>query len=177
MSLLYVLCLPRRAERLWGTQATAAGSANQRFYIDDGVTKGFATHRTYAFAEISLDFLGAHYYPFFDLDDSSENVEEAAEELVDEHWDELKVSPRDQVFVLHAFQLSPELRGRGEGRAVYRQLEDWLRKAGVKAIILQAGELDGFSGHSLGFWRKMGFEEWPGDYWMFDDRIMTKVIA
>ncbi len=177
MSLLYIACLPRRAERLWGSRSTPSGSRSQRFHIRDGIVFGFSTNRVAAFEEVAVEFLGAHYYSFFGLDESKEGVEKAAEELIGERWDNLGVGPKDQVFVLNLFQLPIDRRGRGEGRSIYRQLEAKLKAAGVKAIILQAADIDPITGHSIGFWRKMGFEEWPGDYWMFDDKIMVKVIG
>jgi GNAT superfamily N-acetyltransferase len=176
MSLLYIACLPRRAARLWGKPTSAGGSRNQKLYIRDGIVSGFSTSRTEAFESIAVEFLGEHYYPFFGFDESKVGVEEEAEELIGERWDNLGVGPKDQVFVLDLFQLPFARRGHGEGRSIYAQLEAKLKAAGVKAIILQAGNIDPITGHSIGFWRKMGFEEWPGDYWMFDDKIMVKVI-
>lgn len=177
MSLLYIACLPRRAARLWGKPASAGGSRNQKLYISDGIVSGFSTSRTEAFESIAVDFLGAHYYSFFGFDEWKVGVEGEAEELIRERWDDLGVGPKDQVFVLNLFQLPFARRGRGEGRSIYRQLEAKLKAAGIKAIILQAGNIDPITGHSIGFWRKMGFEEWPGDYWMFDDKIVFKVIG
>ena len=177
MSLLYIACLPRRAARLWRKPASAGGSRNQKLYISDGIVTGFSTSRTEAFESIAVEFLGEHYYPFFGFDESKEGVEEEAEELIGERWDNLGVGPRDQVFVLDLFRLPLSRRRRGEGRSIYAQLESRLKEAGIKAIVLQAGNPDPITGHSIGFWRKMGFEEWPGDYWMFDDKIMAKVIG
>ena len=133
-----------------------------------------------AFDEIAVEFLGDHYWLFFN-DDPTRPSEvwagptEDVGELIQAHWDALGLGKRS-VFVLHHMQLPAERRSQGEGRKAYEALERKVAQKGIGAIILQAGRLDNDWRHSLGFWRKMGFEEWPGDYWIFPDRIMVKVL-
>jgi len=135
-----------------------------------------------AFDEIAVEFLGDHYWAFFDvaIDDATSPSElkanaEDVNGFIQAHWDALGLGRRP-VFVLHHLQLPAARRSQGEGRKAYEALEREVAQRGVGAIILQAGRLDDDWRHSLGFWRKMGFEEWPGDYWIFLDRIMVKVL-
>jgi GNAT superfamily N-acetyltransferase len=133
-----------------------------------------------AFDEVAVDFLGDHYWLFFNDDPTRPSEEwagptEDVGELIRAHWDTLGLRQRP-VFVLHHLQLPAAHRGQGKGREAYEALERKVAQAGIGAIILQAGMLDDAWRHSLGFWRKMGFEEWPGDYWIFPDRIMVKVL-
>jgi GNAT superfamily N-acetyltransferase len=131
-----------------------------------------------AFDEIAVDFLGDHYWSFFDDESTDQPWAGPAEDvnkLILAHWNTLGLGQRS-VFVLHHMQLPAERRSQGEGRKAYEALEREVAQRGIGAIILQAGQLDDAWRHSLGFWRKMGFEEWPGDYWIFPDRIMVKVL-
>ena len=179
MSLLYPLLFPKRAQRMWGS--TPSGSRSGFSVRSQGVRGREMQNPVEAFDEVAVDFLGDHYWLFFDDESTVRPSEEWAGptedvgQLIRAHWDALGLGQRS-VFVLHHMQLPAERRGQGEGRKAYEALEREVAQKGIGAIILQAGQLDDAWRHSLGFWRKMGFEEWPGDYWLFPDRIMVKVL-
>ena len=176
MSLLYPLLFPKRAQRMWGP--VPSGSRSGFFVQSQGVRGREMQNPISAFDEIAVDFLGDHYWSFFDDESTDQPWAGPAEDvnkLILAHWNTLGLGQRS-VFVLHHMQLPAERRSQGEGRKAYEALEREVAQKGIGAIILQAGMLDDAWRHSLGFWRKMGFEEWPGDYWLFPDRIMVKVL-
>lgn len=178
LSLLFPLLFPKRAQRMWGP--APSGSRSGFFVRSPSVRGREMDDPVAAFDEVAVDFLGDHYWLFFNDDPTRPSEEwagptEDVGELIRAHWDALGLRQRP-VFVLHHLQLPAERRGQGKGREAYEALERKVAQAGIGAIILQAGMLDDAWRHSLGFWRKMGFEEWPGDYWIFPDRIMVKVL-
>ena len=178
LSLLFPLLFPKRAQRMWGP--APSGSRSGFFVRSPSVRGREMNDPVAAFDEVAVDFLGDHYWLFFNDDPTRPSEEwagptEDVGELIRAHWDTLGLRQRP-VFVLHHLQLPAAHRGQGKGREAYEALERKVAQAGIGAIILQAGMLDDAWRHSLGFWRKMGFEEWPGDYWIFPDRIMVKVL-
>ena len=126
-----------------------------------------------AFNDVAVDFLDENYWSFFDMDEPDEAE---ADREIWSFWSRLGVRSRDKVFALHLLEIEePDARRKGVGSAAVRDLEASLRSMGVKAVILQAGQIYD-TGHSLGFWEKMGYKVWPGDYQWYDDRIMYKVL-
>ena len=118
----------RRAERLRGSRS--GGSTSLTLHIRNERIYGFTRNRVSAFEEISVDFLGDHYYSFFDLeggDVSTDHEKDQSDHLIEDRWDELGVYDSDRVFVLLEFRIDREQRGRGEGRIAYQRMEDELR--------------------------------------------------
>lgn len=173
IAIIAALAVAAKANR-----AAQVGSRGGFFIRSQAVGGREIADPVHAFNEISVEFLGDHYWSFFDTDDymePNENSAEIADSLIQKHWDTIGLGQRP-VFVLHRLELPTAHRNQGAGRRAYEALEREVAQRGIGAIILQAGQLDDDWRHSLGFWRKMGFEEWPGDYWIFDDRIMVKVL-
>ena len=138
-----------------------------------------------AFDSIAMNFLDQDYWLFLDIDEpvrssqacyrgEYENaVAQASAEILD-HWGKLGVT-KGPIFEWNLLEIHCQNRGQGLGRAIVIHVEDQLRAQGVQAIILQAGMLNN-GPHSLGFWKRMGYQEWPGDYLEYDDRIMVKKL-
>ena len=126
--------------------------------------------------------------PFGDEFYSSLGVEEpnsiekhhAYLDRVSEIWRGLGVSPSDSVFAWSTLYVYPDVRGAGIGTDVVRRVEGLVRGWSGRAIILHAGDFgyDPKDTLSVGFWRKMGYQEFPIEHpdWM-EDRIMVKVFS
>lgn len=123
-----------------------------------------------AFEHIAFPFLDAHYRTFFDLDDEGDD-DEARPTIVADYAD-FRGRPDDVVFALDHFEVNERAQGVGIGRMTISAIERALAERGVDAVLLQAGQLG--HRHSFMFWRKMGYKTWPGDYGIYDDRIMVK---
>ncbi len=157
---------PNLADRLPYKQKTA----NHSLY---GVIFGDPIR---AFDEIAIPFLDNDYWYFVGVEDDEER-EDNARILVLDSWAQVGVLPSDPVFAWHSLHLQPNVRGRGLGRRTVTRIEDLLRRAGVRAIVLQAGSLDEVHGRpSLPFWTKLGYKEWTGEYGHYEDRILWKVL-
>jgi GNAT superfamily N-acetyltransferase len=127
-----------------------------------------------AFDAVALPFLDRDYWGFLGLDrDMYEEIpDKVVNKAVLDAWKSLGGRPKDRVFAWNSLYLQPGARGKGLGRATVARIEDMLRKDGVKAILLQASNLDEL--HSLPFWTRLGYKEWPGDYGYYNDRILWK---
>ncbi|NBQ16114.1 MAG: GNAT family N-acetyltransferase, partial [Proteobacteria bacterium] len=159
---LYALLKPRlREERL-----TAVYENMDRAMIgvlhDDPVS---------AFNDVALPFFAEDYWGALGLDEDNDTTEDAHAIILDA-WKSFGGRSDDRVFAWHSLYLQPDVRGKGVGRTTVARIEDMLRKDGVKAVVLQAGTLDEL--HSLPFWTRLGYEEWPLDYGYYDDRILWK---
>ena len=124
-----------------------------------------------AFNDVAVDFFDSDYWYALGLDEDNATTQDAHAIILDA-WTSFGGRSDDRVFVWHELYLQRDARGKGFGRATVARIEDMLRKDRVKAIFLQAGTLDGH--HSLPFWTRLGYEEWPVDYGNYDDRILWK---
>ena len=124
-----------------------------------------------AFNDVALPFFDSDYWDALGLDEDNDTTEDAHEIILDA-WKSFGGRSDDRVFAWHEVFLHPDVRGKGFGRTTVARIEDMLRKNGVKAVVLQAGTLDEL--HSLPFWTRLGYEEWPVDYGNYDDRILWK---
>ena len=124
-----------------------------------------------AFNDVALPFFDSDYWGALGLDEDNDTTEDAHAIILDA-WKSFGGRSDDRVFAWHSLYLQPDVRGKGFGRTTVARIEDMLRKDGVKAIVLQAGTLDEL--HSLPFWTRLGYEEWPVDYGYYDDRILWK---
>ena len=75
MSLLYPLLFPKRAQRMWGP--APSGSRSGFFVQSQGVRGREMQNPVEAFDEVAVDFLGDHYWLFFN-DDPTRPSEEWA---------------------------------------------------------------------------------------------------
>jgi len=124
-----------------------------------------------AFDDVAVPFFDSDYWDALGLDEDNATTEDAHEIILDA-WRSLGGRSSDRVFAWHSLYLQPDVRGKGLGRTTVARIEDMLRKDGVKAILLQAGNLDEL--HSLPFWTRLGYAEWPLEYGYYDDRILWK---
>lgn len=124
-----------------------------------------------AFNDVALPFFDSDYWGALGLDEDNDTTEDAHAIIIDA-WKSFGGRSDDRVFAWHSLYLQPDVRGKGFGRTTVARIEDMLRKDGVKAIVLQAGTLDEL--HSLPFWTRLGYEEWPLDYEYYNDRILWK---
>ena len=86
---------------------------------------------------------------------------------------------RGPILIIHHLYVYPEERGAGRGAEVVRRMTTEARKRGAGAILIQAADIDGEEPrHPRGFWERVGFRVWPGDYptWFGGDRFMVKVL-
>ena len=124
-----------------------------------------------AFNDVAVDFFDSDYWYALGLDEDNATTQDAHAIILDA-WTSFGGRSDDRVFVWHELYLQRDVRGKGFGRATVARIEDMLRKDGVKAILLQAGNLDEL--HSLPFWTRLGYEEWPLEYGYYGDRILWK---
>lgn len=83
-------------------------------------------------------------------------------------------APEGPALVIEIMIVEEAERGRGVGREAVRRIEQNLRRSGVRSVILQSANIDGR--HSEGFWRKMGYKEWPIRF-KSRDKIHFKVLS
>lgn len=131
-----------------------------------------------AFDDVIRPFLEEKVYAFFDIDEDEEDDPDAAYEAsARQDLSDWGLGPNDPTFAWSTLEVHRSARGRGLGREAVARIEARLKAEGVRAIVLQAGQLDPVAhGNSVGFWTKMGYEEWPGNYGIYDDRVMIKVL-
>lgn len=127
-----------------------------------------------AFNDIAFPFFDTGYWDALGLDEDRDSSDEARIVIADS-WEMLGGRVKGRVFAWHTLDIRAEDRGRGLGRSIVEKMERSLRDMGVSGIILQAGQLDE-SRHSLPFWEKLGYEEWPLEYGIYDDRVVFKVL-
>jgi GNAT superfamily N-acetyltransferase len=159
------------------------GSTNRLVYrqktSDHEVTGFVYDDPVNAFNHIAFPFFDQDIWCFLDVDEDHPHADEVADQVVADAWRErYGLRPGDRVFAWDALYVQGDRRGQGLGRAIVTRIEDMFRKDGIRAVILQAGQLDpGLMESSKGFWTKMGYRVWPGDYRSYDDRIMVKVLS
>jgi|LauGreDrversion4_2_1035121.scaffolds.fasta_scaffold245535_2 GNAT superfamily N-acetyltransferase len=160
-----------------GAIASRRGSRSQEGYSQQSdeveLFGSIFTHPVEAFDHIASGFLPPYEYWVL-LGVEQDDKADAQREIV-RVWASNGVRRDDKVFAWDYIELAEESRGQGMGRATVKRIENLMVSRGVKAIVLQAGQPDGSP--SLHFWKKMGYEEWPGDYGWNEDRIMFKVLA
>ena len=129
-----------------------------------------------AFDDIADPFLAESYWMFLDVDEElpEKKRERAVRKVVRAGWAEFGVKLSDLVFALDEIEVEQAHQGRGIGRAAVADLEAMAKVDGAKAVILQAGAL--YGAPSLGFWKKVGYTIWRGEYGRYTDRIVVKVL-
>lgn len=171
------LARPRPAERLAYTQETL-----------DHEVRGIVADSVWAFNHIAQPMMGRDYWSFLGVD--GPNTVKKAEAIIAAEWWRIGRQPlttdedfgraitkKDRVFAWDTLYVQRDRRGAGLGRSIVERIESMFRKDGIRAVILQAGQLDlGFAPSSERFWIKMGYRVWPGEYEV-DDRIMFKVLS
>jgi GNAT superfamily N-acetyltransferase len=140
--------------------------------------------RAAAFREVAGETLGWDYSGFLSIDEESYGEESDLDVGIDAEVDRKILQVWEQVFgvmdgpvlVWHMLNVEESFRGVGLGSSLVRRVEEHARGIGAKAIILHAADIS--DRHSIGFWRNLGYREWPGEYydWLDQDRFMVKVL-
>jgi GNAT superfamily N-acetyltransferase len=126
-------------------------------------------------------FFADRVYDFFGVEEPGEGegdwdrAERELEVAADEVLAGIDLGSDDLVFEWNELLVARQRRGSGLGRELVQRVERTIRERGARAIFLQAGDID--DRHSLGFWRKMGYSEFTGDYGYYDDRLLYKVLS
>lgn len=115
-------------------------------------------------------FLGL-YFDYYDVsleDDEWAEIEEIA------RMGPFGIGPKDRVIVVDDLWVAPTLRGRGVGRALIEQLEQYAAHRGIRRIAVFAAPTEGPD--PIGFYRSLGFEilEKSGRY---ESALMMKVVS
>lgn len=134
-----------------------------------------------ALSRVAYPLFMEEFYPSLGVEEpKSIGKRHAYLDRVNEIWRGLGVSPSDSVFAWSTLYVYPDLRGAGIGASVVRRVEGLVRGWAGKAIILHAGDFgyDPKDTLSVGFWRKMGYQEFPIEHPdEMEDRIMVKVFS
>jgi len=160
----------------------------------DHEVTGIVADPVWAFNHVAWPMLDQDYWAFVGVDADNPDCMDLADDAIAEEWarrgrrpltdaEEFgrAIGPSDRVFAWDTLYVQGDRRGAGLGRKTVERIEAMFRADGIRAVILQAGQLDpGLLQSSEMFWRRMGYGVWPGvDYTPSntEDKIMVKVLS